>query len=108
MKQPESIKEYTIKSLNFSGISVLKLEKEKDRVEYEAVAIQLIAEDMFDKSCNMQETCYPNAPQPCSGKVPEPPPPPPCPHTPPPPPCPHTPPPPPPPGGQPGGGGGGT
>lgn len=82
MIQTETRKEYLIRSLNFSGVSVLTLEKKKDRVEYEAVAIQLLVEDTFDRGCNMQKTCFPNAPEPCGGKIPEPPKPPPCPHTP--------------------------
>jgi len=81
MKQTETRKEYLIKSLNFSGVSVLTLEKEKDRVEYEAVAIQMISLDMFDKGCNMEKSCFPNAPEPCSSKIPIPDTPP-CPNTP--------------------------
>lgn len=80
MKQSEQVKEFAIRSLNLSGVSVLTLAKEKDRVEYEAVSIQLLAGDMFDRGCNMEKTCFPNAPEPSD--VPDVPPPPPCPHTP--------------------------
>ena len=78
MKQAETRKEYLIRSLNFSGVAVLTLEKKKDRVEYEAVSIQMLAEDLFDKGgCNMGKTYFPTSPDP--GDVPDVPPPPPCP-----------------------------
>lgn len=80
MKQSEQLKEFTIRSLNLSGTSVLRLEKEKDRVEYEAVSIQLLAGDMFNRGCNMEETCFPYTSD--TPDVPDVPPPPPCPHTP--------------------------
>jgi hypothetical protein len=80
MKQSEQLKEFTIRSLNLSGTSVLKLEKEKDRVEYEAVSIQLLAGDMLTRGCNMEETCFPYTTD--KPDVPDVPPPPPCPHTP--------------------------
>ncbi len=70
-------KEYIIKSLNLKCDVALTLEKAKDRVEFEALSVYLMTravDTAYDQARGCNSWVIPK-PDPCSGRIPEPPPP---------------------------------
>ncbi len=64
-------KDFIIKSLNLAGASVLVLEKAKDRLEFEALAVYLLGH-VTENPNGLDKSCWPNFPSPCKQLIPEP------------------------------------
>ena len=65
---------YFVESINMLGPNLLKLDKGKERAEFEALAT-LIVSHLGAGNLNYSPKCFPDVPDPCTGRIPEPPPP---------------------------------